>query len=125
MDIDEIEDLVKQTVEELPEEFKSALDNVDILVEDWPTQEDLRSIFAHPGVTLFGLYRGIPKTKRITSNYNAVLPDKIVIFAGPIFRFSPTLDAAKKQIKNTVLHELGHYFGMSEVAIRKAQRKYQ
>lgn len=125
MDIEEIEQLVKQTVDELPEEFKSALDNVDILVEGWPTQDDLRSIYAHPGVTLFGLYRGIPKTKRTTSNYNAVMPDKIVIFAGPILRFSQDLESAKAQIKQTVLHEIGHYFGMSEEAIRKAQQDYE
>jgi predicted Zn-dependent protease with MMP-like domain len=122
MDLVEFEGIVDQTVTELPEEFKSRLDNVDIMVEIWPTEEDLRSIFAHPGTTLFGLYRGIPKTKR-GNNYSGVLPDKITIFAGPILRFSESLDDAKKQIRKTVLHEIGHYFGMSEKAIRQAQEK--
>ncbi len=124
MDFEEIENLVKQTVEDLPEEFKSRLENVDILVEIWPTEQDLRSIFAHPGTTLFGLYRGVPKTKR-GDNYSGVLPDKIVIFAGPILSFARSLEEAKRQIKKTVLHEIGHYFGMSEQAIRKAQQDYE
>ena len=123
MDLEEFQKIVDESVDDIPEDFKSELDNVDILVEDWPTQEDLRSIFAHPGITLFGLYRGIPKTKR-GNNYSGVLPDKIVIFAGPILRFSPNLEEAKKQIKKTVLHEIGHYFGMSETDIRKAQEDY-
>lgn len=120
MTLEQIEKLVSETVDTLPEEFKKALDNVAIMVEIWPTEQDLKSIFAHPGVTLFGLYRGIPLTKR-GSNYSAVLPDKIIIFAGPILSFSKSLTEAKVQIKKTVLHELGHYFGMSEKAIREAQ----
>lgn len=121
MDIEEFQKIVDEAVETLPEEFSKELDNVDILVEIWPTEDDLRSIFAHPGTTLFGLYRGIPKTKR-TSNYTGVIPDKIVIFAGPILQFAPNLEDAKKQIKRTVLHEIGHYFGMSEADIQKAQK---
>ena len=122
MTIEEFEQIVQETLHTLPEEFTSELDNVDILVESWPTEEDLRSIFAHPGTTLFGLYRGIPKTKR-GNNYNAVLPDKIIIFAGPILQFFPDPETAKKQIKKTVLHEIGHHFGMSEKDIRKAQEE--
>src|SRR5258708_420991 len=123
MDIEQFEKIVEETVAELPEEFKNRLDNVDVSVEVWPTKEDLKSIFAHPGVTLFGLYKGIPKTKR-GNNYSGVLPDKITIFAGPILSFAPSLEAAKKQIKKTVLHEIGHYFGMSEKAIREAQEEF-
>ncbi len=121
MTFEEFEEQVNKTIEELPEEFKKQLDNVDVLVEIWPTEDDLRSILAHPGVTLFGLYKGVPKTKR-GSNYSAVLPDKITIYAGPILSFSKSLEDAKDQIKKTVLHEIGHYFGMSEKAIRTAQK---
>ena len=123
MDLDEFQTIVDEVVETLPIEFKNQLDNVDILVEIWPTDQDLKSIFAHPGMTLFGLYRGIPKTKR-GNNYSGVIPDKIVIFAGPILRFSQTLEDAKRQIKQTVLHEIGHYFGMNEESIRKAQNDF-
>jgi predicted Zn-dependent protease with MMP-like domain len=121
LELEEFENVVAQTVEELPEEFRLQLDNVEFIVEEWPTPSQLRSVYAHPGVTLFGLYQGIPKTKR-GSNYSAVLPDRITIFAGPIAYFYPNVEDIKKQIKQTVLHEIGHYFGMSEKAIRDAQR---
>jgi len=122
--IEEFEQIVEQTVTDLPDEFKSRIENVDIQVEIWPTEQDLRSIYAHPGTTLFGLYRGVALTKR-GNNYNAVLPDKIVIFAGSIMQFYSAPEDAKRQIKKTVLHEIGHYFGMSEMDIRKAQKNYQ
>ncbi len=119
MTLEEFENEVNKVLEELPDEFKKEIDNVDVLVEVWPTESDLKSILAHPGTTLFGLYRGVPKTKRLSS-YSGVLPDKITIFAGPIVSISPNLEAARKQIKKTVLHEIGHYFGMSEESIRAA-----
>lgn len=120
MTLEEFESVVNQTITDLPSEFKSKLENVQILVEVWPTQEDLRAIYAHPGTILFGLYRGVPKTKR-GNFYSGVLPDKIIIFAGPIISMSPSVDEVKKQIRKTVLHEIGHHFGMSEEAIRNAQ----
>lgn len=120
MNREDFELLVSQTIEELPEEFSTQLDNIDFRVELWPTERDLQSVFAHKGVTLFGLYQGIPKTKR-GSNYSAVLPDRITIFAGPILTFCHTLDAIRSQIRKTVLHEIGHYFGMNEEQIQNAQ----
>lgn len=119
MDLDLFEDIVWDTVKELPEEFSKAMDNVGITVELWPTEDEMRSIQAHPGTLLFGLYRGIPRTKR-NASYSA-LPDKIIIYAGPILMTSKTLESAKIQIKKTVLHEIGHHFGMSEESIRRAQ----
>lgn len=124
MDLDNIQVLVDRVVKELPMEFRTELDNVEFMVEDWPTQEDLNSVLAHPGVTLYGLYRGIPKTKR-GQNYNGVLPDKIIIFAGPIWEYSSDEASAINQIRQTVLHEIGHYFGLSEKAIRRAQKDCQ
>lgn len=119
MTLEEFENEVSRVIEELPEEFKVELDNVEFFVEIWPTESDLHSILAHPGTTLFGLYRGVPKTKRLSS-YSAVLPDKITIFAGPIISLSADREAVRMQIKKTVLHEIGHYFGMSEESIRSA-----
>ena len=116
---EEFEEIVGQVVDDLPEEFAKALNNVGIVVEDWPTAEDLNNVFAHRGMTLFGLYRGIPLPQR-PNNYSA-LPDKIVIFAGTILQFFPEPDEAKKQIRSTVLHEIGHHFGMSEDQIRRAE----
>jgi predicted Zn-dependent protease with MMP-like domain len=116
---EEFETIVVEAVDDLPEKFARALDNVGIVIEDWPSPDDLSSVNAHPGVTLFGLYRGIPIPQR-GSNYSA-LPDKIAIFAGPILDFFPDPEDAKKQIRSTVLHEIGHHFGMNEEEIRRAE----
>lgn len=118
MTLEEFEQVVDEVIKNLPEEFKSELDNVDIIVDVWPRDEDWQNINAHPGSLLFGLYRGIPKTKRL-SNYSS-MPDKILIYAGPILMVSHDLADAKVRIKETVLHEIGHHFGLSEEKIRKA-----
>lgn len=122
MDMEEFQRLVNEAVEGIPKEFKKHLDNLDIRVEIWPTFEDMHSIRAHPQTLLFGLYKGIPKTKR-GLYYSAVLPDKISIFAGPILSMAENIDSAKHQIRKTVIHEIGHYFGMSEEAIREAEKE--
>lgn len=117
MTIEEVEEIVDDVVKDLPEEFAKALDNVGLVVEPWPTSEEFESIKAHPSNTLlFGLYHGVPKTKRY-SNYSS-LPDKITIYAGPILMISKDLDDAKIRIKNTVLHEIGHHFGMTDDQLR-------
>lgn len=117
MTLEEVEDVVEETIKDLPEEFSGALDNVGLVVEPWPTRQEFESIKAHPSNTLlFGLYRGIPRTQRY-SNYSA-LPDKITIYAGPILMMSKDLEDAKLRIKNTVLHEIGHHFGMSDDQLR-------
>lgn len=121
MTLEEVEDIVDQSIKTLPQEFRDKLDNVGFVVEAWPTAEEFESIKAHPGSLLFGLYRGIPKTKRL-SNYSA-LPDKIIIYAGPILMISKDLGDAKKRIKATVLHEIGHHFGMSDEQLRNRENR--
>ncbi|HLC87468.1 MAG TPA: metallopeptidase family protein [Patescibacteria group bacterium] len=118
MTLEEVEDIVDEAIKDLPEEFSSKLDNVGFVVDAWPNDFEMESIKAHPSNTLlFGLYRGIPKTKRLSS-YSA-LPDKITIFAGPILMISKDLEDAKGRIKKTVMHEIGHHFGMSDTELRK------
>lgn len=113
MTLEDVEKIVEEAVKGLPEEFSSKLDNVGFVVEAWPTEEEFESIKAHPTNTLlFGLYRGVPKTKR-SSNYSS-LPDKIIIYAGPILAISKDFEDAKSRIKKTVLHEIGHHFGMND-----------
>lgn len=120
MNLEDFEKVVDETLKELPEEYSKEVDNVGVMIEDWPTWDDYHAAKTSPNSLLFGLYRGIPKTKR-GSNYSAVLPDKIKIFAGPILLVSKSLEDLKIRIKKTVLHELGHYFGLSDEQIYSAQ----
>ncbi len=109
--------IVDQTIKDLPSEFATQLDNVGVVVESWPTQAEFESIKSHPSQTLlFGLYKGIPKTFR-PHNYSA-LPDKITIYAGPILMISKDISDAKEKIKKTVLHEIGHHFGLSDAQLK-------
>lgn len=117
MTLEEVENIVEEAVKGLPQEFSSKLDNVGFVVEAWPTNEEFESIKAHPTNTLlFGLYHGVPKTKRLSS-YSS-LPDKVIIYAGPILMISKDLEDAKSRIRKTVLHEIGHHFGMTDEQLR-------
>lgn len=117
---EEFEVFVSEALESMPEEFARQLDNVEVVVEAAPSPDDLQSVGAGAGVTLYGLYRGVAKTKR--TNYSGVLPDKIVIYAGPILaHFGGNPGEVKAQVRETVLHEIGHHFGMSEQEIHRAQ----
>lgn len=108
-----VEELVGQALDELPEEFARLLDNVVVMVEEEPTDEDLESVGMSRGTgELFGLYQGVPLTERDT--YYDALPDRVVIFAGPIGRTFTEPRQAIDEIKKTVVHELGHFFGMDE-----------
>ncbi len=111
------EDLVTAALDELPEDFLSALDNVEVVVELEPSEGQLRRLAARGG-TLFGLYEGVPRTSR-TSGYGLVVPDKITIFEGPIRRASRDERTLKRQVQRTVLHELAHHFGISDARLRE------
>lgn len=103
--------LVSEALDSLPPEIAAQLDNVDVVVEDEPPPDVQASLT--PGSSLFGLYHGIPLTKR-GSGYGNVLPDKISIYRGPITRYWRRPEAIRKQIRRTVIHEVGHYFGIPE-----------
>lgn len=119
MDRETFEKLVQEALGELPEEFLEKLENVAVVVEDWPTAEQLSSVGVRQPSTLFGLYYGVPKTKR--GSFYSALPDKISIFAGPILATSSTPETIKKHIKQVVQHEIAHHFGFDEKKVRKAQ----
>ena len=110
------EKLVVEAVEDLPKFFKEKLDNVNLVVEDWPEQQ-----FA-PGRLLLGLYQGIPKTRR-GAGYTMALPDKITIFKGPIELVSRGDEKVIKDVVvDTVEHEIAHHFGISDARLRQLKR---
>ncbi len=103
--------LVERALEGLPPELSRLLDNVAIVVEDWP---DFWTplVSGGPEETLYGLYEGVPLTER-GAGYYGFLPDKITIFRGPLERdFAP--QELEEQVRITVVHEIAHYFGFDE-----------
>ena len=104
-------ELVERAVEGLPPELSRLLDNVAIVVDDWPDYST-PLVSGGPGETLYGLYEGVPLTER-GAGYYGVLPDKITIFRGPLER-DFTQDELEEQVRITVVHEIAHYFGFDE-----------
>ena len=111
----DFEELVRQAVEALPEQFLQRLDNVDVLVSGWPNRAQLVANGLGPGETLLGLYEGVPLTERV--NYNMVPPDVITIFQGPIEDICHTPDEVMEQVRDTVVHEVAHHFGISDAQL--------
>lgn len=110
---EEFESLVEQALDGLPEEFAEVLDNVAVMVEDEPDPEDLEALGMEPDEELFGLYQGVPLAERDTF-YNGALPDRVLIYRGPILRACSSRREVVREIRDTVIHELGHHFGLDE-----------
>jgi len=121
MDREKFEELVRQGIDAIPKKFLEKLDNVDIVIEDEPTEAQIKKLKLGISSKLFGLYEGIPQTKR--GYYSGVLPDKITIFQKPIEEKALNDEHVKEMVKNTVWHEIAHHFGMDEERVRKAERK--
>jgi len=100
-------------VAELPEALLARVQNVDIVIESRPTAADRKSAGIGPRDVLLGLYHGIPLTAR-GENYNLVAPDKISIYQDEIESVCADDDEIREQVRVTVLHELGHYFGIDD-----------
>jgi len=110
----EFEQLVAEAVDNLPPFFLAKMENVEIVVQAWPTTATLRRVKVSGKNSLLGLYEGIPLTKR-TSSYHLVAPDVITIFQGPIERVAgPKPDQIRAQVQRTVIHEIAHHFGISD-----------
>ena len=120
----QFERLVARALDELPEDVLAMLDNVEIVVEDEPTPEQIATDRARghgprpeeadeEDDPLFGLYQGIPLTER-GQGYSMVLPDKITIFRGPLERACRSRQELMREVRITVVHELGHHLGLDE-----------
>ena len=112
------EQLVVEALDNLPDFFKEKLHNVEVVVADQPTLAERQAVGLKPGQTLFGLYQGIPLTRRGT-HYGLVLPDKITIYRLPIVRTCRTPEQIKQRVQHTVQHELAHHFGISDDRLRE------
>ncbi len=117
MDEEGFRRLVSEAINSLPSEFGKRLNNVAVVVEDEPTVQQLRKLRLHRWALLFGLYEGVPQTKR--GSYSGVLPDKITIFKNSIEKVARSSEEIKAQVRAAVIHEIGHHFGLSEEYLRK------
>ena len=121
----EFQHVVREALDSLPKRFADMVHNVVITVEDEPNDEDLDALdddedddghehHHEPGThaELLGIYRGVPLTER--THDDPLLPDEIAIFRGPINRVARTRQEAVEEVRETVIHELGHYFGLAD-----------
>ena len=109
----EFERLVEEALESLPPRFAELLDNVAVVVEEEPSDDDLDALDDGDDGELLGIYRGVALPHR-THDMLPMLPDQIAIFRGPILRIARNRREAVEEIRDTVIHELGHYFGLHD-----------
>ena len=113
MELERFEELVRMGLDLIPDEIAKQMSNVDIEVQDIPSQQQLASAGVPKGHTLLGLYVGIPLTRR-TSGYNMAMPDRIIIFQRPLEARSRDDDDLVERVRDTVIHEVAHHFGISD-----------
>jgi predicted Zn-dependent protease with MMP-like domain len=119
----QFEQQVAAALATLPQRFRRAMTNIAIMVEDEPSSELLEEMEIEPPDTLFGLYHGTPLTERGWSHGNT-LPDRILLFQGPHEREAEDDDDLVVSIAETLIHEIGHYFGLSEEEIEDIEERY-
>jgi predicted Zn-dependent protease with MMP-like domain len=120
MEKQKFEALVFRAIEALPTEFQSKLENVDVIIEDWPSPNQISRLGLRYKTQLLGLYEGVPQTKR-DSGYNLTPPDKITIFQKPIELKSSSDKEIETEIGRVVRHEIAHHFGIGDAALYKIE----
>jgi len=120
MQKERFEALVVRAINELPSEFQSRLENVDVIVEDYPTKRQMGSNNVAERMHLLGLYEGVPQARR-GRHYGMVVPDKITIFQKPIEAIAHTDKEVEMEIQKVVRHEIAHHFGSSEETLRRLE----
>ena len=119
----QFEKYVAEALASIPQRFRKAMQNIAIVVEDEPSRELLAEMDIEPPDTLLGLYQGTPLTERHWG-YGNTLPDRVLIFQGPHERSAEDEDDLIVAIAETLIHEIGHYFGLSEEEIEEIEEKY-
>ena len=121
MDSRKFEWLVAQAIESLPEEFQERLENIDVVVAELPSREQLRELGGRRSETLLGLYEGVPLTRR-SHGYGFVTPDKVTIFQRPIEAICKSDAQIIAEVQRVVQHEIAHHFGISDDRLRQLGR---
>lgn len=116
----EFEELVHRAMRKLPRKFKDRIKNVAVVVEDWADDETLAEMGIEPPDTLYGLYRGIDLTRR-DSGYGNVMPDTVTIYQGPIEEDCDDEEEMAELVRETVIHEIGHYFGLDDETMHRIE----
>lgn len=116
----QFEALVERALRRLPRKFKDKLANIAVVVEAWPEDATLAELGIEPPDTLYGLYRGVDLTRR-DSSYGNVLPDTVTIYQGPIEEDCVDEEEMADLVRETVVHELGHYFGLDDETMERIE----
>ncbi|HXH83064.1 MAG TPA: metallopeptidase family protein [Candidatus Tectomicrobia bacterium] len=114
------EALVERALRTLPTPFREKLANIAVVVEDWADEATLEEMGIEPPDTLYGLYRGVDITRR-DSAYGNVLPDVVTIYQGPIEEDAADEAEMAEIVRETVMHELGHYFGLDDETLHRIE----
>jgi predicted Zn-dependent protease with MMP-like domain len=117
----EFEHLVDRALGKLPRRFRQRLQNIAVVVEDWADEATLEEMEIEPPDTLYGLYRGTDLPRR-DSSYGGVLPDVITIYQGPIQEDCDSVGEMEDLVRDTVIHEVGHYFGLDDERLEELER---
>lgn len=118
MNAEQFERLVAEALDGLPVEIEAYMDNVAVTIADWPTPMDLKRLGRRSPYELLGLYQGVPLTQR-GRGYNLALPDRIIIFRGPIEALARTPEAIRDRVRRTVVHEIAHHFGLDDAELAR------
>jgi predicted Zn-dependent protease with MMP-like domain len=120
---EKFEKLVVEAMALIPKRFRLEMKNIAVVVEDEPSAELLDEMEIEPPDSLYGLYQGTPLPER-TWGYGNTLPDRVTLFRKPIEEDSEDEDDVRAVIGETLIHEVGHYFGLSEEEIEEIEERY-
>jgi predicted Zn-dependent protease with MMP-like domain len=121
MEKEKFEKLVEETLAQIPSKFKKYIQNLAVMVEEYPSRDIQSKTAPSPYSSLLGIYHGVPFKHR-GPYYGNFPPDVIVIFQRPIERICKTEEEIRQKVREVVLHEVGHYFGLSEKELREIER---
>ena len=118
----EFEELVVSALQRLPKFLKKKMENVDVVIEDWASEEVLSEMELQSPYQLLGLYQGVPFQRR-GFYYGNVLPDKITLYQLPIESVCKTREEIEEKVREVVIHEVGHYFGLDDERLRELEEE--